>query len=228
MRQPSPVATLATRARVPEVVLLVISVIVALMTVASNPAPATAVLDEQTAPIHDQDDLELACGMDVLMILDESASVAGNADNVRDAYRAFASALRNTNSRMAVVEFSTVARLPLTDAAQQAYTTITDTSIATTFEPYIVESSGRYSPEGLTDWEDALRVGRFFVPPDSSRSHLTVFITDGNPNLVVDTRNVTQEEYRTVVPLDGSLFGETSHSRTRTAPRSGPCRTPTR
>ena len=47
------------------------------------------------------------------MILDESGSVGSYANDVRRAFRAFTSALNNTGSAIAVAEFSTVARLPL-------------------------------------------------------------------------------------------------------------------
>jgi hypothetical protein len=97
-------------------------------------------------------------------------------DEVQDAFKAFTRALQNTGSRMAVAEFSTVARLPLSGAAQSNYTTVTTDSIANVFDPYIEH---RYAPFGGTNWEDGFRAGRYFLPrPDPVRPHLAVFITD--------------------------------------------------
>jgi hypothetical protein len=83
---------------------------------------AAAVPPERAIPI-DNPDLVAACGLDIHMILDESGSVGIHAAVVRQAFNAFTSALNNTGSRMAVSEFSTVADLPLSDAARDTYTT---------------------------------------------------------------------------------------------------------
>jgi Domain of unknown function DUF11 len=160
-------------------------------------------------------DLVTACGIDIHVILDESGSVGSSAGDVRRAFRAFTSALNNTGSRMAVSEFSSVARLPLPGAAASAYTVVTDATQAAIFEPYI---SNGYNPSGSTHWEDAFRVARYFLPRPSTQPHLVVFITDGDPNRVVRNSevtyspgnpNVTQDEYELKVPLFDS---ETSDS----------------
>ena len=128
---------------------------------------------------------------------------------MKKAFRAFTSALKNTGSRMAVSEFSTVARLPLPGAANRTYTAVTDATIATTFDPYIANG---YNPNGSTNWEDAFRIGRYFLPrPSEATPHLVVFITDGDPNKIVredqvtydpGNPNVAQNEYELKVPLD--------------------------
>ena len=132
---------------------------------------AAAAPGEDDIPI-DNPDLPLGCGIDIHVILDESGSIASaNAtEDVRRAFRAFTSALRNTGSRMAVSEFSTVARLPLPGAAQRAYTTVTDASANNIFDPYITND---YRPDGRTHWEDAFRMGRYFLPrPSQEQPHL--------------------------------------------------------
>jgi len=142
--------------------------------------------------------LTRACGLDVLMILDESGSIdqADATDAVRDAFRAFTASLNNTSSSIAVAEFSTVARLPI-----PTYTVVTNATIANQFNPYI----NGYRPDGSTNWEDALRVGRFFAPrPDPQRPHLVVFITDGDPNRVIDRSDINQNEYETVLPISSN------------------------
>src|SRR5262245_29024226 len=111
---------------------------------------------EDDTPIGNPD-LVTACGIDIHVILDESGSVGDSAGDVRRAFSAFTSALKNTGSRMAVSEFSTVARLPLAGAAANTYTTVTDATIASTFGPYIANG---YRPNGSTNWEDAFRIGR--------------------------------------------------------------------
>ena len=80
-------------------------------------------------------------------------------------------------------EFSTVADLPLGGAARNTYTVVTDATRASTFGPYIANG---YLPNGSTNWEDGLRMGRYFLPrPSAQQPHLTVFITDGDPNEII-------------------------------------------
>ena len=60
-----------------------------------------------------------------------------------------------------------------------------------TFNPYITNG---YNPNGSTHWEDAFRIGRYFLPrPSPSTPHLVVFITDGDPNEVVREDRVTYD-----------------------------------
>jgi uncharacterized repeat protein (TIGR01451 family) len=195
-----------------------------LLAVAALPAavghggrPAAAQGEDQTpAP---NPDLAASCGIDIHIVLDESSSIfeADAIDDVRNAFRAFVGALSNTGSRVAVSEFGTQARLPLAGAAQRAYTTVTEETIAGIFEPYI--STG-YNPPPIgligtqyTNWEDALRIGRFFLPrPSPDIPHLTLFITDGDPTAVINRNQVTEEEYTTRVPLASNevLTGQNS------------------
>jgi hypothetical protein len=152
-------------------------------------------------------DLVKACGIDILVTLDASGSVQPYTQNVKDAFNAFTAALKNTGSRIAVSQFSTVATLPLgTD-----YTTVTDQSIKNKFDPYI----NSYKPNGSTNWEDGFRVDRYFLPrPNPNVPHLVVFITDGDPNYVIKAapsvtydpgnQNTAQNEYEKKVPLDSN------------------------
>ncbi len=171
-------------------------------------SPAGAAPGESSVPA-DNPDLQKACGLDVLMVIDESGSIAqSNAtDDVRNAFRAFVASLKNTGSRMSVVEFSTVARLPaIAGTPAGTYVTIDDFS-----EPSFINYINGFNPSGYTNWEDALRVGRFFAPrPDPNIPHLVVFLTDGDPTAVIDNSrvthdpgnpNVAQNEYELKVPL---------------------------
>jgi uncharacterized repeat protein (TIGR01451 family) len=193
----------------------VVLVATTMLFVAPGPDPVAAAPGEDDTPA-DNPDLEAACGLDILVILDESGSIAtANAtDDVQRAFKAFTRALQNTGSRMAVAEFSTVARLPLAGDAQRSYTTVTNNTIKTVFDPYI---NSNFKPADRTHWEDAFRVGRFFLPrPTDAKPHLTVFITDGNPNVVVNENNVTRTEYETKVPLNAGA-GETTNTDSDTA-----------
>ena len=92
-------------------------------------------------------DLTKACGLDVLVILDESGSIASSnaTDDVRRAFTAFVDSLNNTGSSMAVVEFSTVARLPSIGGLPGGqYITITDDT-SQDFQDYIEDD---YNPSG--------------------------------------------------------------------------------
>ena len=132
-----------------------------------------------------------------------------NYASVRRAFNAFTSALNNTGSRIAVSEFSTVADLPLSGAARNSYTVVTDATRASIFGPYIATG---YRPSGSTNWEDGLRMGRYFLDrPSAERPHLTVFITDGDPNEII--KNSCQPtDYENKVPLSANQVQSTSDS----------------
>ncbi len=122
-------------------------------------------------------DLTKACGLDVLMIIDESGSISnsGATNDVRNAFRAFVASLKNTGSKMSVAEFSTVARLPsIGGLPAGTYITIDDTTEAG-FETYIQG----YNPNGWTNWEDALRVGSLLRPPAQRRHPPPRGVPDG-------------------------------------------------
>jgi uncharacterized repeat protein (TIGR01451 family) len=175
------------------------AVALCLMMVVFFCSPGYALTRQTETPI-DNPDLVQACGLNVLMVLDESGSIGNNADDVQDAFTAFVDALKNTSSSMAVAEFSKVARLPaLGPFSPGEYVTITDAT-ETFFDDYIAT----YNPGGNTNWEDGLRMG---IPnhaprPDFTVPHLTVFITDGDPTRIIRTDRVTDSEYKNKVPLN--------------------------
>src|SRR4051794_2144721 len=159
--------------------------------------PAVGAPPEERVPVSNPD-LDAACGLDIHIILDESGSVSNYAASVRQAFNAFTSALNNTGSRIAVSDFSTVADLPLSGAARNSYTVVTNATRASIFGPYITTG---YQPSGSTNWEDGLRMGRYFLPrPSAQQPHLTVFITDGDPNEII-RNTVSANDYENKVPL---------------------------
>src|SRR5262245_14269323 len=119
-------------------------------------------------------DLPPRCGIDVMLVLDESGSIAssGQTENVRNATRAFLTALAGTGAAVSIVDFSTSAARPV------PYTTVTTATIASVFEPYLVNG---YRPSGWTNWEAAFHEVYQANATTQTLADLVVFITDGDP-----------------------------------------------
>lgn len=188
-----------------------------LVLVAGGPLKAAPGEDDTPAT---NPDLVKACGIDILVTLDASGSIESShaTDDVKNAFRAFTSALKNTGSRIAVSQFSTVATLPLgTD-----YTTVTDQTIKSKFDPYI----NSYKPNGSTNWEDGFRVDRYLLPrPSQQTPHLVVFITDGDPNKIINSKvtydpgnpSTSANEYEHKVPLNSDEVSDASNTDAKNA-----------
>ncbi|MEN8040328.1 MAG: SdrD B-like domain-containing protein [Actinomycetota bacterium] len=178
---------------------------------------ATTLVMTDAAPVAARDPLETpitnpdlapACGLDVLLILDESRSVddAGAGQNVRDAVKAFTSAMNNTGSTISTTEFSGFARRPsIGGAPEGAYIPITD---ATKPDLDAYMDTG-YDPRFAENWEDAFRSGNpnFSVRPSASTPHLTLFLVAGEPTRRIrddgpQARHVTDFEYLNKMELD--------------------------
>ncbi len=177
-------------------------IVVVLVVLAVSTGRAAASPPEDRRP-EGNPDLVAACGLDIHLILDESGSVKNYAGDVRRAFNAFTSALNNTGSRIGVSEFSTVANLPLSGTSRDSYTVVTNATRASIFDPYIANG---YRPDGSTNWEDGLRMGRypaFLDRPSAEVPHLTVFITDGDPNEII-RNSVSDNDYENKVPLSAT------------------------
>ena len=127
-----------------------------------------------TAPAPNPN-LSPVCGIDVMLVLDKSGSIAssGATETVRDAARAFLTALSGTGSAVSIVDFSTSAAQPV------PYTTVTDSAIANVFDPYLRNG---YKPSGWTNWEAAFqKVRQANAVPGGTLADLVIFITDGDP-----------------------------------------------
>jgi uncharacterized repeat protein (TIGR01451 family) len=113
------------------------------------------------------------CGIDVMLVLDKSGSISssGQTETVRNAARAFLDALSGTGAAVSIVDFNATAGRPV------GYTTVTPNSIASVFEPYLVN---QYKPTGLTNWEDAFQEVKE-ANTQGPVADLVVFITDGDP-----------------------------------------------
>jgi hypothetical protein len=147
-----------------------------------------------------------ACGIDVTLILDASGSIqsAGAVDDVREAAEAFLTALADTSSTARVIDFGTNARqtAPRTvvTTASLAPGGVFANAIAAYYNPippYPPGVSGHAYRGGnrpvdqassftngsstqYTNWDDGLNRAA------SSAQQLVVFVTDGQPNAVVD------------------------------------------
>jgi uncharacterized repeat protein (TIGR01451 family) len=127
-------------------------------------------------PPDPNENLALRCGIDVMLVLDESGSIDrfGATDAVKGATEAFLAALVGTGSRVAITEFSSNARPGV------GYTTVTAPTLAAggVFRNYI----DSFNPSGWTNWQDAFS----FVRQENAeqggiRADLVVFVTDGDP-----------------------------------------------
>jgi uncharacterized repeat protein (TIGR01451 family) len=118
-------------------------------------------------------DLPPRCGINVILVLDESTSIrTSNAtEHVRDAARAFLVALAGTGAAVSIVDFSTSAARPI------PYVVVTTESIANTFEPYLRTG---YNPNGWTNWEAAFEQVNV-ANTQGIVADLVVFVTDGDP-----------------------------------------------
>ena len=113
------------------------------------------------------------CGINVMLVLDESGSIAssGNTQNVKNATKAFLGALSGTGAKVSIVDFSSRAARPV------PYTTVTPETMTSTFDPYLATG---YSPSGFTNWEAAFQKVRE-ANGEGILADLVVFITDGDP-----------------------------------------------
>lgn len=129
-------------------------------------------------------DLSAGCGLNVMLVLDESYSIRSPVDyraEVRNAATSFLHALSGTGSSVAMTLFSRTARL-----APFGYTLVNQTTINDVFTPYIENApgTGGYNPSSstaATNWQSAF--GEVRQANDSTRqAQLVVYVTDGDPN----------------------------------------------
>lgn len=146
-------------------------------------------------------DLATACGLNVILVLDESYSIqlSNATGNVRTAANAFLDGLLDTGSKVAIVEFNSAAR------QVYGFTTVTAANL-TTLKKYVNDGSGApqggYNPadysnaDRYTNWEDAMV--KVKALNSSSLAPLVVFVTDGDPT--------------TYHRVDGVLYSDASAS----------------
>ena len=162
--------------------------------------------------VQDNPNFGAACGTDVVVVLDESGSIAtaSAVANVETAVRALVSGLKNTGSRMRFSEFSTNARdvqLGTGTTAQKTAFKEVDETFAAQVDTYLTtggnaEEPSNYNPgvgQQFTNWEAGLFEAASPASPKlptipnvtKAGAPLVVFITDGNPNTVGTSGNST-------------------------------------
>ncbi len=138
-------------------------------------------------PVHAQTvtpaanpDLTTTCGLDVVLALDESGSLQGYEQTVRDSVRGLLEALAGTGSRVALVEFNLDARTPLgstyIDLTNEANGPLSPTGQLTFY------LDNNYVPNGYTNWDAAFgKVAE--INSSQGRAPLVIFFTDSEPNV---------------------------------------------
>lgn len=177
---------------------------------ASAPAtpgtPVTQPVADAVRPAVPNPDIDESCGLDATLILDASGSIesANAVDEVRDAAQAFLDALADTNSTARVIDFGSVARqtAPRTNVTTATVSPagVLGQAVAAYYNPIPPIPSGvtahQYRGGGrnindpnsyttttstiYTNWDDSLHRAT------QSGQELVLFVTDGQPNGVVD------------------------------------------
>lgn len=117
---------------------------------------------------------------DLILVLDESGSIAPNEDTVRASIAGFLDGLTDTGVSAAVIEFGSAAHPVL------GYTAVTSSNNTSQFFPYLDGTSGgdvydSPSQTGLwTNWDDALDKTSDLNAADHV-APLVLFVTDGDP-----------------------------------------------
>ncbi len=132
-------------------------------------------------------DFRATCGANVVLVLDESSSIGRfpeKTSQVRAAANAFAEGLKDTGSKLAVVEFASRAR------ASVPFREVTSANIGR-FTNYFNAGpgapSGGYNPwtvttdDSHTNWQDALRTAGALDAGPGEAPPVIVFVTDGDP-----------------------------------------------
>ncbi len=125
-------------------------------------------------------DLTITCGLDVILVLDESGSLLTYQQTVRDSVRGLLEALSGTGSRVALVEFNLDARTPLgpayIDLTNEANGPLSPTGQLSLY------LDNNYVPNGYTNWDAAF--GKVVeINSSQGRAPLVIFFTDSDPNV---------------------------------------------
>lgn len=124
-------------------------------------------------------DLPAACGLDFILILDASGSIdADEQDDVIAASDAFLSALVNTGSQVAVVEFASEA------ITRFGWTPLSGANL-TTLQNYLNNTYHNGDVGQWTNWQDAM-LATYSINAGGPVADMVVFMTDGDPTAYND------------------------------------------
>jgi len=133
----------------------------------------------QVSPVANPD-LPVGCGLEIILVLDESGSLNDDVARVRSSVRGLLDALADTGSSVALVEFNLDARTPL----GPDYLPVTKGnggSLAPggAFDLYL---ENNYVPNGFTNW-DAAFVKVAEINQNRTVAPLVIFFTDSEPTV---------------------------------------------
>jgi len=140
----------------------------------------TFTVSEFTSSIAPNPPVPGPCPLDVVLVIDESESIATNmsVDVVRSAISTLATSLGSSGSSLAIVEFDTRARRVMLNGSDELQ--VVDASLLTAVDDYLAND---YNPVGDvnnlvggTNWEDALTQANAVA-----NASLIVMLTDGRP-----------------------------------------------
>ncbi len=147
----------------------------------SNPTFCTS-CSSCAEPIGDNPDLTGSCAdLRIALVVDESGSISGYDQDVKNGVMAFVSALACTGAELSVVEFNDAARYVLNGYQE------VDNNLVTAMQNYfdninnpLLVGNADYSPSGYTNYQAALMaVDALPITPN-----LMLFFTDGVPTSV--------------------------------------------
>lgn len=165
--------------------------------------------------------------LNILFILDESGSIVGSGQGtagvvqqVRSGVAEMFSSLSGTNTRVAVIEFSTTARRAVIDGSA-AYRQITPATLASYLD-YINDNNNtpdnnHYDPEDyvstqsntFTNWDAALQLAQS-VNSRENLAQLIVFFTDGLPTAYTNPNGTITTGTTTAIQAQALAKAETS------------------
>lgn len=122
------------------------------------------------ADLRDNPALPGECGLNIALLIDNSGSIGGDAQNVKNAANGFVDALTGTPSQIALYTFSTNAQ------ARLGSTPVSDVAGANTVKASI---NSIPAPSGSTNWDQGL----FQIAAASTVYDAVIFLTDGNPTV---------------------------------------------
>lgn len=137
-------------------------------------APAQATVP--TNPVTPNPDLTQACGLDIVLVLDQSDSLAPLTADIKAAGNGLLTAFQDTNTRVGIVKFTKTAAVsvPLTYDTVTTRTGVLGAAVAS------------YTAAGRSNWQDAFTKAQAAFAAAPARTtpvqQLIVFVSDGKPN----------------------------------------------